>query len=143
MWWKFKRHRVAVASALFLLFMYFCAAFAEVLSPYNYLTRHIDHIYAPPQSVRLFHEGRFVGPHVLGYDYRLNMETLQREYTPNPDKVQRLRFFCPGDPTACGAYLKRASIFSVRPKAATLSCLEPTVSAATCSRASSMARASR
>ena len=97
MWWKFKRHRVAVASALFLAFMYFCAAFAEFLSPYNYQARHIDHIYAPPQALRLFNEGRFIGPHVLGYDYRLNMETLKREYTPNPAKVQPLRFFCQGD----------------------------------------------
>jgi len=97
MWWKFTRHRVAVASAIFLVFMYFCAAFAEFLSPYNYQTRHIDHIYAPPQALRLFHDGRFVGPHVLGYDYRLNMDTLKREYTPNPAKVQPLRFFCRGD----------------------------------------------
>jgi peptide/nickel transport system permease protein len=97
MWWKFKRHRVAVASALFLVFMYFCAAFAEFLSPYNYQARHIDHIYAPPQAVRLFHEGRFIGPHVIGYDFRLNMDTLKREYTPNPAKVQPLRFFCSGD----------------------------------------------
>ena len=97
MWWKFKRHRVAVVSAVFLLFMYFCAAFAEFLSPYNYQARHIDHIFAPPQAVRLFHEGRFVGPHVLGYDSRLNMETLKREYTSNPQKVQPLRFFCRGD----------------------------------------------
>src|SRR3546814_11737764 len=26
------------------------------------------------------------------------METLSRVYTPNPDKVQPLRFFCGGDP---------------------------------------------
>ncbi|MFY0613494.1 MAG: ABC transporter permease [Hyphomicrobiaceae bacterium] len=97
MWWKFRRHRVAVASAIFLLFMYAVVLLAEILSPYNYQTRHLDHIYAPPQSVRLFHEGRLVGPHVLGYDYRLNMDTLHREYTANPAKVQPLRFFCLGE----------------------------------------------
>lgn len=26
------------------------------------------------------------------------MENLKREYTPNPDKVQPLRFFCQGEP---------------------------------------------
>ncbi|MEM9030240.1 MAG: ABC transporter permease, partial [Pseudomonadota bacterium] len=60
-------------------------------------TRHIDHIYAPPQSINLFHDGGFVGPFVYGYDYRLNLETLKREYTPNPEKVQPLRFFCHAD----------------------------------------------
>jgi peptide/nickel transport system permease protein len=97
MWWKFTRHRVALASAIFLILMYVIVLFAEFLAPYNYQARHIDHIYAPPQSVRLFHEGRFVGPHVLGYDRRKNMELLRYEYTVNPDKVQPLRFFCRGD----------------------------------------------
>lgn len=97
MWWKFTRHRVAVASGIFLVFMYLMVLFAEILAPYNYQARHLDHIYAPPQSIHWFHEGEFIGPHVLGYDYRLNMDTLHREYTPNPDKVQPLRFFCLGD----------------------------------------------
>lgn len=98
MWWKFRRHRIAVVSAVFLLLVYFCVVFAEFLSPYNYQARHIDFIYAPPQSVHLFHNGEFIGPFVYGYDYRLNMENLKREYTPNREKVQPLRFFCQGDP---------------------------------------------
>jgi peptide/nickel transport system permease protein len=70
---------------------------AEILAPYNPNTRHTEFIYAPPQSVHLFHEGRFAGPHVLGYDRSLDMDTLKRVYTPNPEKVERLRFFCFGD----------------------------------------------
>ena len=97
MWWKFKQHRIAVASGIFLIGMYLMVLFAEFLAPYNYQARHLDHIYAPPQSVHLFNEGRFIGPHVLGYDFRLNMETLHREYTTNPTKIQPLRFFCAGD----------------------------------------------
>ena len=143
MWWKFTRHRVAVASAIFLVFMYFCAAFAEFLSPYNYQTRHIDHIYAPPQAVRLFHDGRFVGPHVLGYDYRLNMDTLKREYTPNPAKVQPLRFFCRGDGYLFWGLIEATGTCSVQPTAATLSCSAPTGSAVTSSLGFSTARASR
>jgi peptide/nickel transport system permease protein len=97
MWWKFKRHKIAVASLIFLAFVYFVVAFAEILAPYNYQSRHIDHIYAPPQAVQFFHKGRLIGPFVYGLDYNLNMDTLKREYTPNPDKVQPLSFFCFGD----------------------------------------------
>ncbi len=97
MWWKFKRHKLAVISLIFLGFIYFCAAFAEFLAPYDYQSRHIDHIYAPPQSVRLFHEGAFIGPFVYGYNYTLNMETLKREYREDRDAIQRIRFFCYGD----------------------------------------------
>ena len=96
-WWKFRRHRLAVVSGLVLLVMYLSILVSEILAPYNLHSRHVDFIYAPPQSLHLFHEGEFIGPFVYRFDYRLNMETLQREYTPNPDRIERLRFFCLGD----------------------------------------------
>ena len=45
----------------------------------------------------LFHEGSFIGPFVYGYDSKPNLKTFRWEYTPNPDKVYPLRFFCRGD----------------------------------------------
>jgi peptide/nickel transport system permease protein len=97
MWWRFLRHRVAVVSGFFLLLAYLSILVCEFLAPYNLHTRDTKHIYAPPQSLHLFHEGSFVGPFVYGFDYQLNPDTLQREYTVNTDKVQPLRFFCRGD----------------------------------------------
>lgn len=97
MWWKFKRHRIAVLAAVILLAFYASTLVSEFLAPYHLHTRDAHHIYAPPQDVHLFHEGRFVGPFVYGYDMKLNLETLMREYTENPSKVQPLRFFCQGD----------------------------------------------
>ena len=47
--------------------------------------------------MHVFHEGKFVGPFVYGFDDELNMQNLKREYTPNPDKVHPIRFFCSGD----------------------------------------------
>ncbi|HMA13747.1 MAG: ABC transporter permease [Bacteroidota bacterium] len=96
-WWRFRRHRVAVWSAAFLIAMYVAVVVCEFLAPYNLHTRNIQHIYAPPQALHLFHEGEFIGPFVYGFDQKLNMETLSRVYTPNPDKVQPLRYFCRGD----------------------------------------------
>jgi peptide/nickel transport system permease protein len=46
MWWKFKRHRVAVVSGIILLLMYGSTLVTEVLVPYNLHTRHTDFIYA-------------------------------------------------------------------------------------------------
>jgi peptide/nickel transport system permease protein len=77
--------------------MYLSVMICEVLAPYNLHTRHIDSIYAPPQTVHLFHEGAFIGPFVYGFSYRLNMENLRREYTPDPAQIQPLRFFCLAD----------------------------------------------
>jgi len=97
MWLKLRRHRLAVVSAGVLAALYAMILVAEFLAPYNPNTRHTEFIYAPPQSVQLFHQGRFVGPHVLGYERSLDMDTLKRVYTPDPEKVERLRFFCRGD----------------------------------------------
>lgn len=97
MWWKLKRHRLAVISAVILLLAYGSTVVSEVLAPYNLHTRHIDYIYAPPQRIHFFHEGAWVGPFVYGWHYRLNMTNLKREYTPNREDVQPLRFFCRGD----------------------------------------------
>ncbi len=97
MWWRFRRHRLAVVSGVFLAVLYGSIFISEFLAPYNYQTRHIDHIFAPPQAIHLFHEGRFVGPFVYGLSYSLNMTNLKREYTPDHAAVQPIRFFCRGD----------------------------------------------
>ncbi|MET4805723.1 ABC transporter permease [Limibacillus sp. MBR-115] len=96
-WMKFRRHRVAVISGLFLLLLYLSILVSELIAPYDLHARHTDYIYAPPQSVHFFDKGSYVGPFVYGYDYKLNMENLKREYTPNPAKIEKLRFFCQGD----------------------------------------------
>lgn len=97
MWWKLKRHKLALMSGLILLILYLSVAFAEILAPYALDTRDTQYIYAPPQTPRLFHEGNFVGPFVYGYKFTLNMQTLKREYSLDETKPQKLRFFCSGD----------------------------------------------
>lgn len=97
MWWKFKRHKPALISAIFLGLLYLAILVSEFLAPYNLHTRNSRAVYAPPQSIHLFHEGELRAPFVYGYDYKLNMENLKREYVPNENKVQTLRWFCHGD----------------------------------------------
>ena len=98
MWWKFKLHRVAVVSGIILLVMYGSTLVTEIIAPYSLHTRHTDFIYASPQSIHLFHQGRFVGPFVYEQRKTLDMETLRREYPEDTTKPQPLRFFCAGDP---------------------------------------------
>jgi peptide/nickel transport system permease protein len=97
MWWKFKRHRVALISGVILAVFYGMIVIAEFLAPYNLATRNMDNIYAPPQKLHFFHDGGFEGPFVYGRTMRLNMDNLKREYTDNTNDVQKLRFFCRGD----------------------------------------------
>lgn len=96
MWWKFRRHRLAVISGLFLIAMYLVVAFAEFLAPSTVDTRNVERIYAPPQALHLFDKGQFVGPFVYGRDMTLDLDTLRRVYTDDTSRVEPLRFFCHG-----------------------------------------------
>ncbi|UXN66696.1 ABC transporter permease (plasmid) [Phyllobacterium sp. A18/5-2] len=97
MWWKFKRHKVALASGIFLLLLYGMIIIAEFLAPYNLHTRNVDFIHSPPQRVHFFHEGRLVGPFVYGRTMQLDIDSLKRNYTDNKNDVQPIRFLCRGD----------------------------------------------
>ncbi|WP_165225114.1 ABC transporter permease [Affinirhizobium pseudoryzae] len=97
MWWRFKRHRLALISGIALLIAYLMIAVAEFLAPYKVHTRNMDFIYAPPQSVHLFHDGAFIGPFVYGQAMTLDMQTLRRVYTDDKTDIQKLRFFCSGE----------------------------------------------
>ncbi|GLS33196.1 peptide/nickel transport system permease protein [Mesorhizobium albiziae] len=97
MWWKFKRHRVAVASGIFLAALYLMILVCEILAPYNLHTRNMDFIYSPPQRVHFFSDGQFIGPFVYGRQMTLDMDTLKRNYSDDRSQVQPIRFFCRGD----------------------------------------------
>jgi peptide/nickel transport system permease protein len=94
---KFRRHRIAVLSAIVLAVMYAAILAVEFLSPYQQDTRNVQHIYVPPQPVHLFHKGELIGPFVYALDYKLDMKNLKRTFTENPEKPLKIRFFCRGD----------------------------------------------
>lgn len=96
-WWKFRRHRLAVVAGVVLFVFYLTVPFAEFIAPYGANQRHNDFLYAPPQAIGLFHEGRFVGPYVQGHVAELDLETLSWKYRPDPGNIQPIRFFCLGE----------------------------------------------
>ena len=96
-WWKFKRHRVAVASAFVLLTFYLMVPFVEVIAPYNQVQRHGDFLYAPPQPIHLVHEGRLRTPFVYPYQFTFNLETFKRDYVVDRSRPQPVRFLCRGE----------------------------------------------
>ena len=97
MWRKFRRHKLAKWAALVLFVFYLCVPFAEVIAPYDANSRADEYLFAPPQRLHLFHQGRFIGPFVYGYEAQFDLEFSKWVYRPNPDDIQPLRFFCSGD----------------------------------------------
>jgi len=98
MWWRFRRHRVAVAAGAILFVLYGSIFFSEFLAPYGLDNRHIDSIYAPPQELHFFDDrGSFVGPFVYGLTSHMNLQTLKREYAEDRKRIEPVRFLCQGE----------------------------------------------
>jgi peptide/nickel transport system permease protein len=97
MWWKFRRHRIAVVSAAILGALYISILISEMIAPYNLHSRFTDFLFSPPQSIHLMHDGRFIGPFVYRLEQHRNMEVLKWEYTEDKSQPLPLRFFCLGD----------------------------------------------
>ena len=47
MWWRLKRHRLAVVSGLILAMLYLVVVFAEIIAPYGVHSRNVEYVYAP------------------------------------------------------------------------------------------------
>ncbi len=97
MWWRFRRHRIAVACGVFLLLMYLSIMVSEFIAPYELHHRHTDFLYAPPQRIHLFHDGAFVGPYVHPFTKSLDLAKMRWNYTIDAARIQPLRFFCVDD----------------------------------------------
>lgn len=101
MWWRFRKHKVALASGVIVLLIYIVALFCEFLAPGLPDAHSRNFLYAPPQKLRLRVETE-AGPrwqlHVNGYTVFMNREALRREFTLNPDHIIPVRFFAKGAP---------------------------------------------
>lgn len=99
MWWKFRRHKLAVVSLVFLVLAYSCTLFAGFVSPYDPSARSRN-LYAPPQAIHFIDtEGRFhLQPFVYGYAMSRDLETLRPVYATDTSQMFKLRFFVEGEP---------------------------------------------
>jgi len=68
MWWKFRKHRLAVLGGTVVLLFYFVAIFADFLAPVSPITYIAEYAYAPPQTINFFRDGQFA-PYVHGYKF--------------------------------------------------------------------------
>ena len=97
MWWKLARHPLAVISGAFLLLLYLSIVFSEIIAPHGLHKRNARFIYAPPQTLHLFHDGDLVGPFVYGYKMTRDLKRMKRIYTPDPSQIYEIGLFCQGD----------------------------------------------
>lgn len=98
MWWKFRKHKLAVISIFILSIMYLLAIFAEFVSPYDPNERHIRHLYAPRQKIHWIYDGKFhIQPAVFAQKFDIDPVTLREKYYEVPEEAYPIRLFVHGD----------------------------------------------
>jgi len=99
MWWKFRKHKLAVASGIFLILAYLATIFAGFVAPYDTASR-TRNLYAPPQGINFVDEtGQFhLQPFVYGWKMTRDLQTLSPVYAVDPTQKFPLRLFAEGEP---------------------------------------------
>jgi peptide/nickel transport system permease protein len=99
-WWKFRKHRLAMIGGPVIIFLYLMAVFCEFLSPYTPLTRFTGYLDAPPQRIRFYDPatGFRFRPFVYGLQPDRDPATLRRIYVPDETHIIDLYFFVRGVP---------------------------------------------
>jgi peptide/nickel transport system permease protein len=98
-WWRFRRHKMAVASTVIIAILYVIALFCEFLAPFDPSFYSADYIFAPPQRVRFFDQGQFsLRPFVYGYKTERDPNTLAMIYETDYATKFPIYFFVEGAP---------------------------------------------
>jgi peptide/nickel transport system permease protein len=98
-WWRYKKHRLAMVGLWAIGGLYFAALFCEFLSPYDKDTRHFDAVYAPPSKIRIFDErGALRRPFVRAVKSDVDTEGHRIIYEEIPDSYYPILFFVRGVP---------------------------------------------
>ena len=98
-WRRFRKNRLAVASAVVIALFYLMAVFAQFLSPYHHDEKFTKLRFAPPQRLHFFDEdGRLSRPFTYALKQELDLETFALTYREVEDTKYYLRFFVSGKP---------------------------------------------
>ena len=99
MWWKFRKHKAALISGIFLILLYIIAIFAEFVAPYGPDDAFVRYTLAPPSQIHLIDsQGQFRGPFVYKIIRKIDMETLAKIYTEDTSTVYPIKLFAQGSP---------------------------------------------
>ncbi len=99
MWWRFRKHKMAMISTVVLIIMYLIALFCEFVAPYNPESFFTRYKLAPPTKIHIRDaEGNWRTPFVYRIQRTLDPETMRSIYTEDPTTIFPIELFSPGDP---------------------------------------------
>jgi peptide/nickel transport system permease protein len=99
MWWRFRKHKMALVSAGFVILLYLVAIFCEFVAPYDPEDYFIKYKGTPPTEIHIRDaEGRFHPPFVYRIERTRDEVTLREIYNEDITTRYPIKFFVRGAP---------------------------------------------
>jgi peptide/nickel transport system permease protein len=95
MWWRFRKHRLAMAGSVVVIIFYLTVVFADFLAYSDPLASEAQRSLIPPQSINWFDEGKYF-PHIYAMKGRRDPITFKRVYAADPNDKLPVVFFAQG-----------------------------------------------
>jgi peptide/nickel transport system permease protein len=97
MWWKFRRHRMAVASIVLVVILYLLAILAEFVAPYDPNETDTKFLFVPPRVIRFWGpKGLSLRPFVYGLKVHVDDETYRTTWTEDASVQYPIHFLVHG-----------------------------------------------
>ena len=94
-WWRFRRHRLAIIGTVIVGILYLVALFPEFLATHDPHERNAKKLYLSPTPVRIF-DGWLPRPYVNGLKSERNPDTLALDFEIDYEKKYRVQYFVRG-----------------------------------------------
>ena len=136
MWWRFRRHRLALASMIVIIGIYTVAIFADFFAPFDPNAHNADYVLAPPQPIRFIDRtegGLQFRPYIYALTAEQDPETYALHFVPDTEHKIPVGFSPRGRRTGCWACSRPAGTWLPRwsPRRR-CSCWAPIAWGATC-----------
>ena len=98
-WWRFKKHKLALIGMIILAILYLSAIFADFIIPYDPTLRLVGYEDAPPTTIHFYSkDGGFQRPFVYGLKREVDSYTFRLTFTEDLTHKYPVRFFIKSEP---------------------------------------------
>ncbi len=95
MWWRFRKHRLAIVAAVVIALFYVVVLFADFFAYADPRLSNAELSLLPPQPIHWLDNGEF-RPHVFAVTGKRDPQTFKKVYQPDPEKKVPLALFAKG-----------------------------------------------
>ena len=95
MWWRFRKHRMAMLSAIIILLFYVVVIFADFFAYTDPTKDNANLLLLTPQPIHWYDGDKF-SPHVFAVTGKRDPKTFKKVYTPDPKQKVPVKFIAEG-----------------------------------------------